>query len=261
MNIAVINLRDIFKYLIGMILVICLIGGATILPIKTLTNFSFVSCLDFSLSLISYTKNHEEKENVSTVSSILNLELGFLDKEILKNTDLVINEEELTSEDIEEIEAEPQELSDEVITERVEENNVPEKSTNTYKTVKVKNESDYKITAKMLEPNIAIKNKKDVFIYHAHTCESYTQSEKYKYKATGNFRTTNLDYTVARVGAELSKFMKARGFNVTHDKTYHDYPAYSGSYTRALETAEKNLTGKDTEIVFDIHRDALRKQQ
>ena len=42
------------------------------------------------------------------------------------------------------------------------------------------------------------------------------------------------------------------------DKTKHDYPAYSGSYTRSLETVTKLLKkNKDTQIVFDIHRDAI----
>ena len=47
-------------------------------------------------------------------------------------------------------------------------------------------------------------------------------------------------------------------FNVIRDETKHDYPAYSGSYTRSLETIEGILKkNSDAEIVFDIHRDAV----
>ncbi len=79
----------------------------------------------------------------------------------------------------------------------------------------------------------------------------------YEYTASGNFRTTDLNYSVARVGTELSNFLTKKGFNVSHNTTYHDYPAYSGSYDRSLATVQELLVGEDTELVFDIHRDAV----
>ncbi len=79
----------------------------------------------------------------------------------------------------------------------------------------------------------------------------------YEYTATGNFRTTDLNYSVARVGTELTNFLKNKGFNVIHNVTYHDYPAYSGSYSRSLETIQELLVGEDTQIVIDLHRDAV----
>ncbi len=79
----------------------------------------------------------------------------------------------------------------------------------------------------------------------------------YEYTASGNFRTTDLNYSVARVGTELTNFLEDRGFNVTHDTTYHDYPTYSGSYDRSLETIQELLLDQDTQLVFDIHRDAV----
>lgn len=83
------------------------------------------------------------------------------------------------------------------------------------------------------------------------------QVHGYEYESTGNFRTTDLDKSVARVGTELTNYLKNKGFNVTHNTTYHDYPAYSGSYSRSLETIQDLLTGKDTQIVIDLHRDAV----
>lgn len=56
----------------------------------------------------------------------------------------------------------------------------------------------------------------------------------------------------------LKEECRKSGYNVIHDTTYHDYPAYNGSYTRSLETVQNILsTNPSTEIVFDLHRDAL----
>ena len=95
-------------------------------------------------------------------------------------------------------------------------------------------------------------------IYHTHTCESYTQTENFRYEASGNFRTIDLNYSVSRVGDELENELKKYGCTVIHDRTYHDYPAYNGSYSRSLITAENVLSqNQDTDIVIDLHRDAI----
>ena len=83
------------------------------------------------------------------------------------------------------------------------------------------------------------------------------QVNGYEYEASGNFRTLDLNKSVARVGSELKNYLVNKGFNVTHNTTYHDYPAYSGSYSRALETVQNILVGEDTEVVIDLHRDAV----
>ena len=83
------------------------------------------------------------------------------------------------------------------------------------------------------------------------------QASGYNYEMTGNYRTTDLNYSVVRVGEELTTFLKNKGFNVEHNTTYHDYPSYSGSYSRALSTVQNLLIGKDTNIVIDLHRDAV----
>lgn len=83
------------------------------------------------------------------------------------------------------------------------------------------------------------------------------QASGYEYEASGNFRTIDLNKSVVRVGTELTNYLKKKGFNVTHNTTYHDYPAYSGSYERSLETIQGLLAGKSTQIVIDLHRDAV----
>ena len=110
----------------------------------------------------------------------------------------------------------------------------------------------------MIIPNVEFVNKRDVIIYHTHTCESYTPTENSNYVSTGNFRTTDLNFSVARVGTELANNLNNMGFNVIHDTSYHDYPAYTGSYTRSLATINKILgENPNSEFVIDLHRDAL----
>ena len=135
---------------------------------------------------------------------------------------------------------------------------VPNKYTNSYNGVTVKNGTNYTLTDEILSPdNISI-NKQDVMIFHTHTCESYTPTENYPYEESGTFRTTDLDFSVSRVGDALSDQLLSYGFNVIHDKTYHDYPAYSGSYGRSQATVENLLVSHPgTDIIIDLHRDAI----
>ena len=50
------------------------------------------------------------------------------------------------------------------------------------------------------------------------------------------------------------------GFNVIHNKTINDYPAYTGSYNRSMEVVKNELEqNNQIQIVFDLHRDAVRK--
>ncbi len=124
--------------------------------------------------------------------------------------------------------------------------------------VKIKNESKYDFNTMNFSPsNINISNK-NVIIFHTHTCESYTQTSNNKYVSSGNYRTTDLNHSVARVGDVLQAYLSNYGFNVTHDKSYHDYPAYNGSYGRSLKTVENIISKSNkTDIVIDLHRDAM----
>ena len=143
-------------------------------------------------------------------------------------------------------------------TEVIEEKNKIDKYTNSYNSVQIRNETEFALTEEMLTPDVQLGNKKDILLFHTHTCEAYTPTEKYNYEMGGTYRTTDLNYTVSRVGDELEKYLKGSGHNVIHDKTIHDFPAYSGSYDRSMETVQNLLnanSGIDT--VIDIHRDAI----
>lgn len=135
--------------------------------------------------------------------------------------------------------------------------NVPNKYTDEIMGVQIKNESSYNLTQEIVDLNTNF-NKQDIMIFHTHTCESYTATEQFNYDATGTFRTTDLNYTVCRVGDELEKYLRNYGYTVVHDKTLHDYPAYSGSYNRSLITVRDLLSiHQNTDIVIDLHRDAI----
>ena len=197
MNIAVINAKDLFKYILkffGIIFVLFILmkGIKSIISLKEKTNIeetikasgdkisknSFLNCLDITISLMSYKDSKEYNNEILTNNKILAMETGILDKSIYENTDLVINEEELTIDDTEELINKVAELPENVTVENVSENNITPKVTSSYEGVQINNQSDYEITEDMLIPDVEITNKEDVLIYHTHTCESYTASER-----------------------------------------------------------------------------------
>lgn len=143
-------------------------------------------------------------------------------------------------------------------TEVIETKNKKEIYTNTYGSVKIRNESKYNLTEEMIAPTVDFNNKQDILIFHTHTCESYTQIPERQYIATGNYRTTDQNNSVVRVGDVLTEYLSAKGYNVRHNKTYHDYPSYTGSYNRSYQTVSQELADGDwTELVIDLHRDAI----
>ena len=196
MNIAVINIKDIIKYALKVGIVIFLIyicmkiintNNSTSSEklkkgiengVRKISDNSYLECLDTSLALFSYKKTDENNFQILSSKQILAMGTGILDKSIFENTDLVINEEELTIDDTEELINQIEELPKELTTEEVLENNIVPKVTTSYESVKINNQSDYELTEEILKPDIEITNKKDILIYHTHTCESYTESER-----------------------------------------------------------------------------------
>lgn len=92
------------------------------------------------------------------------------------------------------------------------------------------------------------KGKPNILIMHTHTSEAYADSP--------DARTTDNSKNVVRVGAVIEERLKINGFNVIHDITRNDYPAYNGSYTKALAGIKSTVESNPTvEVVLDIHRD------
>ncbi len=266
-NVTVINLKTLIKYLVGIIAFVVGVSFTryfyethkTVLSSK-LANASLTECLETELPDIE-GKNSSRNINVTNRGSglkrMLGVELSMMDKLIVDGEeDEYIEVAQETEEEKENLET----AKTDVKTEEIQENNITPKYNLEYGTVKIKNESSKEITNDILTPNVSLENNKDIIIFHTHTCESYTPTENFNYEMTGSYRTTDLNYSVARVGTELQKYLTEYGYNVIHDTTYHDYPAYSGSYNRSLATVQNILnTQSSAQVVIDLHRDAVRK--
>lgn len=100
--------------------------------------------------------------------------------------------------------------------------------------------------------------KPQVLIYHTHTHEAYEQIEGDRYVETGEWRTADPEYSVVRVGTELTKLLEERGFEVIHDLTDHEPPRLGTAYTRSLKTLE-SYADQHFDLYIDLHRDAYSK--
>lgn len=203
----------------------------------------------FNNSLREDGENQEE----TFAQKILGVELAQINniKEIENvNPNIEDNEKK------EEISTSTEEVATNETTEIVTNNPIKENYNIEVSGVKIKNETSFEIDESILDTELNI-NKENIVIFHTHTCESYTPTEQFNYEQTGNFRTTDLNYSVVRVGEELTQNLVKYGFNVNHDKTYHDYPAYTGSYTRSKATVESVLASNPSDIIIDLHRDAI----
>lgn len=127
--------------------------------------------------------------------------------------------------------------------------------------VSINNQTKFALDENILSGDLNIfkdKNKSKILIINTHTSESYTASPDYSYTQTGTFRTQDSNFNVVNVGRKLNNVLSNNGFCVLQDETYHDYPAYNGSYNRSLQTAQKyTKADSNVEIVFDVHRDAV----
>lgn len=286
-NLAVINLKTVLKK-IGKTIVVILVMAMILKFAKML----YVFCKTFDIEQIKSNSNvaiiknnlafakgfeQDEPKKDSELKKILVAQLAVFsgaEEEIMEkeNQEEVLEFEEKkdikSTENVsEKKEEQPPEVSEnlqenaQVQTAVIESNNKKDVFTDTYKTVRIKNESNYSLTEAIVTPDVKYKNHKDMIIYHTHTCESYTPMENSQYVSSGNYRTTDTNYSVVKVGSELTNYLAGKGYTVIHDTTFHDYPAYTGSYTRSLSTIKNLLNTYNTvEAVFDVHRDALRKQ-
>ena len=118
---------------------------------------------------------------------------------------------------------------------------------------------DYYLSQK---PSIKIKNKKKpiVLIYHTHTTERYIDSDvKIKdYYPRSHDNSKN----VIAVGEEIVKTLKQNGINAIHDSTVHDYPEFTGSYSRSAKTVRDLIKQyPEIQIEIDIHRDSINEEK
>lgn len=289
MKIKVINITDICKYFSKLILIFGIIGvlfnffygKRNINSCFSLNSTQLVSLLKNEIVLMRNTQNYNEnsliawnvnrnlkKETINNQFSMIKMVSANNIQNInLANTNNIensVNNNEEKTMDINQninnssdsnnanLQEPPTNVPVEIMP-----SNVPNRYTHEVFGVQLRNESDYNLSAEITDLNLEY-NKDDILIFHTHTCESYTPTEQYQYQASGTFRTTDLNFSVSRVGDELEKYLCNYGYKVVHDKSYHDYPAYTGSYNRSLVTVKNLLaTYQNTDIVIDLHRDAI----
>ena len=283
-NVTVLKMRDIFKVIIGItFLVVVVLGISKIFHkdtkenskgvqkiengIKALSQFSMINCMDQTIPTMSsineeyknIAKEDDQKENKNILQEMLKTQISSVNaikesEEITnkENNENIQENEKNQTEEKQEIQLAQEGLQTQVITQ----NPISENSNVTYKNVKIKNQTSYTLTEEILNPDITIENK-NIILFHTHSCESYTSSDKYPYTPTGTFRTTDLNFTVVRVGTELENQLKQYQYNVIHNTDYHDYPSYNGSYTRSLATVDNILKTNPSDIIIDVHRDAV----
>jgi stage II sporulation protein P len=87
-----------------------------------------------------------------------------------------------------------------------------------------------------------------VLIVHTHTSEAYAEQE--------GARSREDSVNMVRIGTIVKENLERQGIKVIHDTTHNDYPAYNGSYNKALGVIQRNLSeNPDIQVVLDIHRD------
>lgn len=132
-----------------------------------------------------------------------------------------------------------------------------------YNGVYLKNSTDLTVDIKeLLESPLTFKISKDgspqVLIVHTHTTETYMTEESDYYTEAFSSRTRQSDKNMVSVGKRVAEKLNAAGIKTLHDTTEHDYPNYTGSYSRAANTINSYLKKYPSiKVVLDLHRDAV----
>ena len=96
-----------------------------------------------------------------------------------------------------------------------------------------------------------------VLILHTHTTESYTPSPGEIYEESSEYRTLDDTYNMISIGDAVAQKLESAGIGVIHDRDFHDYPSYNGSYADARASIEAILADNPGIcLILDLHRDA-----
>ena len=110
-------------------------------------------------------------------------------------------------------------------------------------------------------PDIHIDTKSDqpqVLIVHTHTTEGYLTYDAGFYNPADVERTQNHAKNVCAAGESIAKTLRAAGIATLHDTTVHDYPKYTGAYSRSEQTVKAAMAKyPSVKVVLDVHRDAM----
>ena len=138
----------------------------------------------------------------------------------------------------------------------------PYKAGLSYNNVYVKNSAGVSIDIKqLLNAPLTFKmeksDKPQVLIMHTHTTETYMTENTDYYTDAFSPRSRDKAVNMVSVGNIVADKLNAAGITTLHDTTEHDYPKYTGSYSRAAKTINGYLKKYPSiKIVLDLHRDA-----
>jgi len=142
--------------------------------------------------------------------------------------------------------------------------NYTKKSTKNYDRIDIYGLTIYDYSSKnidyeeLFERNVDLTKKSDpVLLYCSHTSETYANSENFKFKYTGNYRTKDASYNMLSVASIMSNTLKDKGLTTVFDTTPHDYTSYDNAYKNSMKTINTNLDKYDRfGLIIDVHRDA-----
>lgn len=204
-NITVIRLKDVIKIL-AIVIVFYIVSSFFIKNDYICNKFNkniginVADIMKFSINeesgifkVVMGGENQEKTEEVeadfksSFSKKIFNLSSNIFNT---KAKDIEVGQdknESLDEQNLSETEEQKEASAEEVVTDNKEtkvvtKNPITEKYNKEYNGIKIKNETSYELTDDMLNPGNLEIDKKDIIIFHTHTCESYTMTENYKYE-------------------------------------------------------------------------------
>ncbi len=195
-----------------------------------------------------------------------NMLLFGIDNGVLEETEILPSKKEDTTKSTENTEPEvkTEQVSAAAVKGKIESRYIsPYTASLHYNNVYIKNSTSLKIDIKeLLEASLGFKltnnDEPQVLIMHTHTTESYVADDNGYYTEDYTSRNTDNTKNMAKIGEIVAEKLNAAGIKTLHDKTQHDYPKYSGSYTRAAKTVNSYLKKYPSiKIVLDLHRDAI----
>lgn len=207
-NVTVIRVKDIVKVLLLTLLIGLLLKSSIgkvsfkgILGKSANIDNSFLELgINQESNIINHIQNDEdcveekveEAEDFDEFAIKSVLEIGSNAFRIKEASNLGQDEKEtsveaVTANDIKEEKKDLEPAKTDVSTEVVTPNPIKETYSQEYNGIKIRNETSFELTDDMLNPDSLDIDKNNILIFHTHTCESYTQSENYKYEPTREF--------------------------------------------------------------------------
>lgn len=139
----------------------------------------------------------------------------------------------------------------------------PYKNSFSYDSVYIKNSSSKEINIKNLlnqKSTFKIEKNSDpqVLIMHTHTTESFMQNDNDYYTEDDKTRTVDNGKNMVNIGKIITEKLNKKGIKTLHSTEKHDYPEYTGSYSRSAKTINEYLEKYPSiKVVIDLHRDSV----